>query len=763
MNSSLEEKVQISSFNEEEFIEAIIAELTLKEKSDMIHGGGLFRSNGVKRLNIPPIVTSDGPMGVRKEHMNARWRYNGFWRDYSTYLPSNTALAATWNTELAYAAGHVLGTEARGRGKDMILAPGINIQRAPLCGRNFEYMSEDPKLIEEMVVPFIEGVQTDTDVSACVKHFAANSQETDRMQVNTIISERALREIYFPGFKAALKKAGSKAVMGAYNKLDGEHCSQSKKLLDGVLRDEWGYDGLIVSDWGAVHDTKEAAESALDLEMDVTYDFDNYFLANPLIKAVEEGSTDEKHLDKKVRNILRFMLRTKMIGPQAHIRSAGTYNIPEHRETVLDTAREAVVLLKNEENILPLSKENYRGKRLLVIGQNAARLHSNGGGSSEIKALYEISPLMGICMELGGNTTVKYVKGYHIPKRIEDEDMSYLESLVDTKEEEAAYEAMSEERKKEKESEETSKAKQSLYFDEALALAAVADEVIYVGGLDHFHDVEGWDRKDMKLPYEQDKLIEALLEIRPDMPVIIMAGSPVEMPWIDKAKSLIWYSYAGNEGGRAVSDVLFGNVNPSGRLPFTMPVKLEDSPAMKLGEFGKEGMVKHNEGIYVGYRYFDTYGVEPLFPFGHGLSYTSFEYDEDIEVEVYEEVGIELSDRILADNEPVSPFEAAVTVRLRNTGTVAGSEVIQLYVSDLECSVDRPVHELKAFKKVYLEPGEEAEVELYLTKEAFGFYDEKEKCFKAEAGEFEIQVGASSRDLRAGAVIELMKGYKYSR
>lgn len=797
-------------------IEILLKQLTLEEKIGMIHGSGLFCTQGVERLGIPPLKMSDGPMGVRKEFKERQWRTIGTSDDFVTYLPSNTALASTWNRELAKKAGHVLGQEARGRGKDVILAPGINIQRSPLCGRNFEYMSEDPCLIEEMAVPFIEGIQTETDTAACVKHFAANAQETERLSVDTKVEERALREIYLPGFLAAVKKAGSLTIMGAYNKLRGEYCSQSKHLLNGILRKEWMYDGAVISDWGAVHDTKAAAESGLDIEMSVSSQFDEYFMANPLLEAVRKGKVKEEDIDTKVRNILRLMYRLHMIGKEAEKRNSGTYNLEEHRETALQTAREAIVLLKNEENRLPLNKEEllkpyfynaefntlkrteeiiaerekttierekttekekiseekekitaeipvrYHKKKLAVIGQNAVRLHSNGGGSAEIKALYEISPLMGLKKSLGGNVEVIYSKGYYVPQRFEYSDVSWQESSIDTKEDEEAFENLIKQRKKEMESEDSAviEKKKAQYLKEAVELAKSADEVIFIGGLDHEYDIEGRDRPDMKLPYEQDTVIEAVLSANPNTIIVMMAGAPVELPWIDKAKAVVWYSYAGTEGGTALAEVLLGDINPSGKLPMTMPNCLEDSPAHHFGEFGTKESVTFKEGVYVGYRYYDTYGVKPMFPFGHGLSYTTFEYD-DLEIEVVEEVGIDFTGKILKEEDLISPFEVNIAFTVKNTKDRDGAETVQVYVNDLDSLVGRPIHELKGFTKVYLKAGEEKRIELKLKKEAFGFYNEKKKCFEAEAGDFEIQIGSSSRDLRLSAVIELETGYCY--
>ena len=719
--------------NFEKQIEELLAQLTLDEKIGMIHGNGLFRTEGVERLGIPPLKSSDGPMGVRHEFDNAHWVTVGTTDDYVSYLPSNSALASTWNRELAKSAGQVLGEEARGRGKDVILAPGINIKRSPLCGRNFEYMSEDPKLVEDLTVPLIEGIQ-ENDVAACVKHFAANSQETDRLWVDTIVDERTMREIYLPGFEAAVKKADTYSMMGAYNLLNGTHCCESKELLDDLLRKEWGYDGTVISDWGAVHKTKEAAECSLDVEMSVWDNFDDYVLANPLKEAVQKGEIDEKHIDDNVRNILRMMFRLKMIGEKASERKTGTYNTPEHRQAILDAARESVVLLKNEDNRLPIKTEGL--KKLAVIGCNGAQIHSNGGGSAEIKALYEISPLMGLKTKLGGNVEVAYAKGYFIPEKEAESDENWQAASLEDQKSEEYKAAMKAKEEKEKKLAEEAKLKNKELMEEAVALAASCDEVIFIGGLNHDWDVEGFDRPDMKLPYGQEELIAALLEVNPNTVLAFVAGSPIEMEsFADKAKAIVWCYYAGMEGGNALAEVLLGKVNPSGKLAETFPKAYADCVTAKNGEFGKEGRVEYKEGIYVGYRYFEKENIKPQFCFGHGLSYTEFAY-KDLKV-------------------VVNGKNAEVTLSVQNTGKMAGAEVVQVYVSDKEASVDRPAKELKGFAKVALQPGEEKKVTIGLSERDFAFYDVEKKDFVAEAGEFEILAGASAEDIRLKETIEI--------
>lgn len=660
----------------------ILKKLTLDEKIGMIHGAALFQTAGVERLGIPPLKMSDGPMGVRQEFEPANWKTIDHTDDYVTYLPCNSALASTWSRDLAYAMGSVLGEEARGRGKDVILAPGVNIKRSPLCGRNFEYFSEDPYLTKELAVPYIKGVQL-WDVAACVKHFAANNQETERLWVDVDIDENVLREIYLPAFHDAVTKGDAYTIMGAYNKLYGEHCCQSDFLLRKILREEWGYDGVVISDWGAVHDTKEAAESELDIEMSVTYDFNDYFMANPLKKKIEAGEIAESVVDKKVLHILMLMIRLHMLDGK---RKSGAYNTPEHRATALSVARESFVLLKNEKNRLPLKKEAL--KKVLLVGENAECIHSNGGGSAEIKALYEISPLMGLKTHLGGNVEVSYAQGYCREEKKEEGDANWQETSLEngggsTKEEAAKTvdKALEEKRK--------------ALRDEAVRLAADYDTVIYIGGLNHDHDSEGNDRKDMKLPYEQLLLIQELFKVKQDMIVVLLGGSPVEMgAWIDQADTLLWGWYAGIEGGNALADVLLGNVNPSGKLPETFYKTHLDCSAHAVGEFATEKTVSYKEGIYVGYRYNEKEGIVPQFPFGYGISYTTFAY-RDMKV-----------DR--AKHE--------VSCYVKNTGGVDGAEVVEVYRLAKKGS-DAPVRELKGFEKVYLKAGEEKQVTVSVEEE----------------------------------------------
>lgn len=720
--------------NTENYIEELIEKLSLEEKIGMIHGATLFKTKTVERLGIPALFMSDGTMGVRAEHEPDRWVLSGNNDDFVSYLPCTSAVASTWNRELALKAGRVLGAEARGRGKDVILGPGMNIKRNPLCGRNFEYMSEDPKVVSELASEMVKGIQ-ENDVAACGKHFAANSQETDRLAVDTVVDERTLNEIYFPGFRAAMEKGGMFSVMGAYNRLNGEHCCMSRKLLDNVLRKDWGFDGVVISDWGGVHDTDKAALSSLDIEMDVTYDFDRHFMAKPLLEKIKNGELPEECVDEKVRNILRLMFRLKMIGEGRHERKQGSYNTKEHQQAALDIARESIVLLKNDKKLLPIDAK--KAGRIAVIGGNAARMHADGGGSAELKALYEITPLMGIRMFLGGNADVTYTPGYWVPLKERRPGISWQADSTKPAEQRAQI-------RRGENQEDTEKMAQ-ICLEEALKLAKECDTVIFVGGLDHDYDVEGLDRNDMKLPYGQDRVIKELLAVKPDMVVVMYAGSPVEMPWLKDTRALVWSYYAGMEGGTALAEVLFGKTNPSGKLAETFIKDETQCPARTGVNFALNGSVTYDEGVFVGYRYYDTVNTDVNFCFGHGLSYSSFKY-EDLKL-----AWIEDTDESAADRDVVK-----VTVTVANDSDIEGSETVQVYVAkDNAEKFAMPGHELRAFEKVSLAPGEKKTVELVLTERDFSFYDVDSKSFCMAAGAYEIQVGASSRDIRLAKKLEL--------
>ena len=686
----------------------LISKMTLAEKIGMVHGAHLFQTAGVPRLGIPSLTMSDGPMGVRQNFEPDHWMTPAHQADQVTYLPCNSALASTWNRQLAREMGSVLGEEARGRGKDVILAPGINIKRSPLCGRDFEYFSEDPYLTGELAADFIEGVQ-EWDVAACVKHFAVNNQETMRLEVEVDVEEETLRTIYLRAFHKAIEKGHPYSIMGAYNLLYGEHCCQSDFLLKKILRDEWEYDGTVISDWGAVHDTEKAALSQLDIEMSVTDNFDEYFMADPLKKAIESGKIRESVLDEKVEHILILMMRLHML--DGEMRKSGSYNTPEHRQVALDVARESIILLKNEHERLPLQKEKL--KKILLIGENADRIHSNGGGSAEIKSLYEVTPLLGCKAHAGGDIQIDYTAGYTSEKTDESRHSENTNWQQDSLQNGGGMV------KTLQEADQILQDKRVQLRKEAVQKASENyDAVIFVGGLNHDHDAEGNDRSDMKLPYEQDELIKELLEIRSDMIVVMYAGSPVDMTlWADQAQAILWSYYAGMEGGNALADVLFGNVNPSGKLAETLYENKDGCSAHVLGEFPGDDKVHYTEGKLIGYRYNDTAKIAPLYCFGHGLSYTTFSYSDPV---IREENGVR-----------------KISCTIQNTGSLGGSETIQVYARE---SAGLVYQELVGFEKIYLQAGAKQAVEISL--------EEENEVPHTRRGKIEYMIGSSSGDDR---------------
>ena len=693
-------------------VEQLISKLTLDEKISMLHGNSKFTISGVERLGIPEWKMSDGPHGVREEIERDTWDVAGWDNDFSTYLPVGTALAATWNPDLSYQFGEVLGREARGRGKDIILGPGINILRTPLCGRNFEYGSEDPYLITKMVVPYIKGVQ-EQDVAACLKHFALNNQEIERFRVNAEVDERTLREIYLPGFKAAVVEADVHTVMSAYNKVRGKWCSENKFLLTDILKNEWGFTGAVISDWDGVHSTHDAAIAGLDIEMGtLTDNYKDYYFADALKNEVLDGKIEIDVIDDKVRRILSSMFKSKIFSDD---RSKGEYISERNFAVAKKVAEEAVVLLKNKNNILPLKEETI--KTITVIGENAIVKHAAGGGSSGIKAKYEITPLEGLKNKVGEKIKISFAQGYKSTTTFD-----WADGVKDTSEVDADYKTQ--------------------LRDEAVEIAREADYVIMFVGLSHHQDMESVDRPDMNLPYGQDQLIEEVLEKNKNTIVVIIGGSAVDITrWGANTPAIIQGWYAGSEAGNVFADILFGDVNPSGKLPFTFPKKLEDSPAHKFGDYpGVDLNVEYKEGIFIGYRYFDTFDVKPEFAFGHGLSYSTFSYNS-----------VNINDTKLSRENQLE-----VTVKVENSSSIAGSEVVQLYIEDVSSSVKRPTKELKGFKKVFLNPGEIKEVKFQIDEQMLSYYDVSSKSFKAESGQFKIQIGSASDDIRLIEEFELL-------
>ena len=680
--------------------------MTLEEKVSMLHGNSKFSTSDVKRLGVPSWKLSDGPHGVREEILPHSWDPAGWTNDSSTYFPTGTALSATWNPSLALATGKALGDQARARNKDILLGPGVNIQRTPLCGRNFEYMSEDPLLNAKMCVPYIQGVQS-RDVAACVKHWAVNNQETNRTTVDTYLSERALQEIYLPAFKAAVQEADVYTIMGAYNKFRGVYCCESKYLLTDILRGDWSFDGVVISDWDATHSTVEAANNGLDLEMGTTADtYEDYFFAKPLIKAVESGDVKIETVDAKVKNILRVMHKTKMFDDN---RCKGSYNTKEHYQAAYKVASEAIVLLKNDNEFLPLDRNTISS--IAVIGDNATRKHCEGGFSSSVKAKYEITPLEGIKDEVRSSVKIQFAQGY--------KKTSELNEFVLNEDNTVNYDLI----------------------EDAVKKASESDIAIIFGGLNHDYDSEGLDRPNMKLPYGQDILIKEVLKANPNTIVVMHAGSPVDMSsFSNDAPCIVWGWLNGSEGGRAMADVLFGNVNPSGKMPFTLPVKLTDSPAHYLDLFpGEDNVANYNEGVLVGYRWFDTKNIKPLYAFGHGMSYTRFM----------------ISDMVVNKTEFAEEDNITVSIKVSNIGTKDGAEVIQLYSHDEEAIVLRPEKELRAFTKVFLKAGEQEVVTLSFKAKELSFFDENLNNWKLEPGEHKLMIGNASDNIKLTKIISV--------
>ena len=705
------EKVQM-----EKRIEKLIKKMTLEEKVGLLHGNSKFYVAGVERLGIPEWSLSDGPHGVRAEINRHDWAYAGWTNDSASYFPTGTAFAAAWNPELAYRRGEVLGEEARWRKKDVLLGPGVNIIRSPLCGRNFEYMSEDPYMNSVLAVAYIKGLQS-RDVACSVKHFAVNNQETNRTTVDVECSERALREIYLPAFKAAVQEGGALTVMAAYNKFRGEFCAENNYLVRKILRNEWGFDGVYVTDWGAAHSTVPSMEAGLDLEMGTLIDkYEDWYYANPLIEAVKSGKIPMSLVDEKVGDVLRVMIKTNVLDPKKRF-GPGSMNTKEHQQATYDAAAEAIVLLKNQNNLLPLDFSSI--KSLAVIGDNATRKHSNGGLSSEIKAVYEVTPLEVLRAKWGDKVDIRFAQGYEkLSTFVEGSNNGQSSGTFSSKTQES-----------------------DALLKEAVEVARTSDVALLVCGLNHDYDTESFDRLNMDIPYGQVELIQEVVKANPRTIVVMIAGSPLNMAAVDICSpAIVWAWFNGMEGGNALVDVLSGKVNPSGKMPFTTPVSLDQSPAHALGNFpGRDLKVNYEEDILVGYRWFDTKGLPVVYPFGYGLSYTTFNYSNlNTDKKTYDQ-----ADTIQA------------TFTLTNTGDREGAEVAQLYVSDPVCSVMRPVKELKGFKKVFLKPGESRRITLDIPVSSLAFYSEAQSQFVVEPGEFILQLGASVSDIKQRISVEV--------
>ena len=711
----------------EDRIEDALSRMSLQEKIAIIHAQSKFSSPGVARLGIPGIWCTDGPHGIRPEVLWDEWNQAGWTNDSCIAFPALTCLAATWNTDMSYLYGVSIGEEARYRNKDVLLGPGVNIYRTPLNGRNFEYMGEDPCLASKMVVPYVKGVQ-EQGVATCVKHYALNNQEVDRHWVNVNLSDRALYEIYLPAFRAAMQEGGSWSIMGAYNLYKGQYACHNTILLQDILRKEWGSDAAVISDWGGAMNTEQAITNGLDLEFGTWTDglsdgassaYDIYHLALPYLRKIQSGEVGTKELDEKVRNVLRLIFRTSM-NPN---KSFGAMCSEAHSAAARKIAGEGMVLLRNANRTLPI--ELKERPTILVVGENAIKMMTVGGGSSSLKAKYEISPLQGIQERAGDMANVQYVRGYVGDVGGEYNGVTTGQSLQDDRTPERLT-------------------------AEAIEAAKKADYVIFVGGMNKAHnqDCEDGDRLHYELPYGQDQLISALAAVNDKVVFVSISGNAHGMPWSNDVEAILQAWYSGSETGHAVADVIFGDVNPSGKLPYTIQPTLADYPAHQYGEIAYPGVdkqVHYMEDIFVGYRYADLYGTrrpikytsqgvqyiinppkrKPTYPFGFGLSYTTFAYGEAT---------------LNGDQ---------ITVSVTNTGARAGQEVVQLYVTDSKASVVRPKKELKGFCKVALQPGETKEVTFTITPDMLSYFDADAHQWVTEAGQFVLHIASSSADIHA--------------
>lgn len=697
-----------------------LSRMTLEEKVALCHAQSKFSSAGVPRLGIPELWMSDGPHGVRAEINWNDWGYANWTNDSITAFPALTCLAATWNPDMSAKYGKAIGEEARYREKDVLLGPGVNIYRTPMNGRNFEYMGEDPYLASVMCVPYIQELQKN-GVAACVKHYALNNQELWRGHIDVNLSDRALYEIYLPAFKAAVEEGGAWSIMGAYNKIRGQHACHNDFTLNKILKDDWKFDGCVITDWGGAHDTYEAAVNGLDIEMgsytngltsESVFTYNDYYLASPYLQMLKDGKVPMSTIDDKASRILRLIFRTAMNRQKPY----GSVATEEHYAAAREIGNEGIVLLKNAPVIkkgaplLPIDAAKYQN--ILVVGDNAVRLLNQGGGSSELKVKDMVSPLDGLRAAYGDK--VAYAKGYAAGRPMYGRADKIPQNVVDS------------------------------LRAEAVEMAKKADLVVLVGGLNknHFQDCEGGDRLEYGLPFGQDELIEALLGVNKNLVLVLLSGNAVEMPWVSRVPAIVQGWYLGSMGGKSLADILSGAVNPSGKLPFSFPAKLTDCGAHAFDELSYPGdsiKQEYKEDILVGYRWHDTKKIPALFPFGHGLSYTTFTYGKPV-----------ASAKAMAADGMLT-----VTVAVKNTGSIAGKEIVQLYVGDDKCSVLRPVKELKHFAKVALAPGEEKSVTFTLTPDDLKFYDEASAAWKYEPGKFKAYVCASSADVRGVVPFEM--------
>jgi beta-glucosidase len=684
-------------------IAAVVKQLTLEEKIALLHANGIFGTAGVPRLNIPGLMTDDGPLGVREDVLEG-WGSANLKTDSATFFPNGSAMAATWNPALLYRYGHDVGEEARARKKYIMLAPAFNIARTPLNGRTYEYLSEDPFLNARLAVQSVKGLQSQ-NIAACVKHYALNNQEIERDRVSVEIDERAMQEIYLPAFKATITEGNAWTIMSAYNKLRGVYCSENEYLLKTILKGQWGFKGIVISDWGGTHSTVKAANNGLDLEMGSRPPYNTYYFADPLLKAVKEGKVSVATIDEKVSRILWVMYHTTLsTNPPA-----GSINTASHSKTAYDIAAESVVLLKNDKHMLPLNAAKI--KSLAVIGDNAIHTHHLGGFGAGVKAKYEITPLKGLENKLDKNTTIKFAQGY----RAVVKPIGFTGKT------------------------EMSKADPSL-IAEAVTLAKSSElTILFVGG-NRDYESESRDRPDLSLPFGEQQLVDAVLTANPNTIIVVIGGAPYDINKIkEKSNTIVWSWYNGSENGNALADILTGKVNPSGKLPFTFPADLKQSPAHALNAYPGDSVVTYKEGILVGYRWFDTKKITPLYPFGYGLSYTSYVYS-DLKTNKSNYTGTET---------------ITATLNVANTGNYSGKEIVQLYVGKSNSVVERADKELKAFTKVLVNKGGKAEVKLSIPVKDLAYYDAKSSKWIVEPGVYKILVGGSSAKIEQMASITI--------
>ena len=717
-------------------IDELIARMSLDEKVNMLHSKTNMSSAGVERLGIADMNYADGPFGIREEGQPNGFMSAGWTLDSATFFPTGSALAATWSEELAYKYGTGMGREARLRGKDVILGPAVNIQRLPVGGRTYEYLSEDPILSAALALEYTKGVQ-DQGTAVCIKHFAVNNQETNRGSVNVIIDERTLREIYLKPFERAIKEGGAMSVMPAYNKVNGDYCSENEHLLNEILRGEWGFKGFTVSDWGGTHSTMGAMLHGLNVQMTGS----NY-LGQPVIDSIATGALTEAMVDEKVRQILRVRMAVEAV--PSDVANTVMTSQPESQKIALEVAEKSIVLLKNE-GVLPIKSDV---RRVAVIGQNAVLKTQSGGMGAGVKALYEITPLEGIRKCAGSGVEVVYAPGY---KNYPGFRWGPAPAVANPLEAAAIDEPADPE-----------------LLAEAVALAKDADIVLFFGGTNKSIETEGSDRKSIKLPCGQEELVKALREANPKLVSVLVSGGPTDLQVLEpESPAIVQAWWNGTEGGTALAEVLFGDIAPSGKLPFTFPVKLEDSPAYAMGNFpgNNEGAdlftlmfrpdvmamsqeerqkliaslpkpeSHYTEGFLVGYRWFDTKAVKPMFAFGHGLSYVDFEYGN-------------LTAKTGRNSVNVS-------FKLKNCGDMPADEVVQVYVHRVDSAVEWPEKELKAFKRVTLKAGESRKVSLSIPMDELRHWDDAASAWALEKGGLQILVGAASDDIRLNTEIKL--------